>query len=348
MKRRQALRLGVRWVCAMALQGFAMRIEAAPWQLRRVPLSTDGWSGISLAADDAPQLLVAVDRDHRRRLQSLALRSAHEPLPLQPPQPLLELPGLLQWDARRTSAGWQVLSIHPGSGVAPLQLYAPTNTRPRPVDRHDQQGIFSSPRFAVDAADIVAIDLTRQYALTLYRPAGEGASGHAARQLLQAPRPGVLQAVQLLRWGGGWLLCVQRFVPGPMRRHGPGPSTEPQRSGRLDIQALNAQGQPQGVVWQPFGDRPIFEFAVAAAASRLAVVATTITGYALACGAPDEQGRGLALAADEPWPAELWSPCLQATPQRLRLALLEGGGGPVEPALLLAEMPWPMGAPVGR
>jgi len=335
-------RLAMKKLCALALNGVAMSAEAARWRFHRVPLDTAGWSGLRLAPGDMPQLLVAVDGDdRRRRLWPLTLKGIDDPAPQLAPQPVLQLPGLLHWDARRPTADWEVLSIHPGSGLAPLQLYAPGGREPETIDTVDERGIFARPRFAAPSDDIVAIDLTRKYALTLYRRQPQGAAGYAPRQVLPAPRPNeVLQAVHLLPWNAGWLLFAQRFAPGPYRRRGLGGDSEPQRSGLLDVQLLDAQGRPQGPAGQPFGERPVFEVAVAAAGGRAAVLATTAGGFALASGAPDQRGSRWTIDADQPWPAELWSPCLQATPQQLRIALLEGSGGPGKPALLLAEQAW--------
>lgn len=333
-------RLALKTLCAAALNGGAMSADAAAWRFHRVPLDTGGWSGVRLAADEAPQLLVAVDgADHRRRLWPLSLRGIDDAAARLAPQPVLELPGLLAWDAQHAPAGWRVLSIHPGSGVAPLVLHVAGAQKF--IDTADERGIFARPRFAGAGEDVVAIDLAQEYALTLYRRRPQDGAGHAPRQRLSAPRADeVVQAVHLLPWQAGWLLFVQRFEPGPYRPRGPGGETEPQRSGLLDLQLLDAQGRPQGPVTQPFGERPVFEVAVAAAAGRAAVLATTATGHALATGAPDDRGARWTLEADQAWPADLWSPCLQATPQRLRIALLEGSGGPVKPALLLAERPW--------
>lgn len=317
MKRRRAMQL-----LLLMLQG---RSSMANERVRPPPqplwLSATGLSGVRMAPGFALRLLVADDSHPRlRRLLALNFSAAAQPALLDPPQSVRDLPGRLDWDARLDQNHWQVVSLHAGSGVAPLLLFNPGLASGRPVDEHNLRGIFSTPRFTGEMGAITAVNVDGGYSIALYTPLATGL--YLPRRLLPLPVPGIVQAAQLLQWRGQPLLLVQTFAPGPYRLQGQGRSATVQRSGRLAVQALDANWQPVGAAWHPLGDQPVFEFAAAQAGERLGLLATTPTGFVLAQGSPDLEGRGFTLI-EENWPTELLSPCLQAVGNGWRIVLLQ-------------------------
>ncbi|MBI5255919.1 MAG: hypothetical protein HY855_05425 [Burkholderiales bacterium] len=336
MKRRLILRglaTGPWWGAAMAAEaGLRLHTLALPALGGLRP------TGVRLATDEAPRLLLADEGSGGERgFHQLLLRDITDP---QPPAPTLQhrLRAALPWDARAEAAGWDLLTVHAGSAVAPLMLQPAGTGRPQALDPRGPRSLYLVPRFvaAPAAGDIVAVNHARGSAITLLRRGADG--GVAARIELAPPRPGLLQQVQLLPWRDGHLLFVQTALTGGGHRRLGEPDGELQYAGRIDVHALDARGRRAGPAWAPLGGQAVFDFAVAVSGARVALLAVTATGSLLATGTPDLQGRGWGPALASP-AAALASPCLQARTGGLRLAWLQGVGGDA-PALQLAEQPW--------
>ena len=317
MKRRRAMQL----LLLMSQGRSSMAIERGRPSLQPLWHPAKGLAGVRMAPGPALRLLVANDNQPRlRRLLALNFSATAQPALLEPPQSVRDLPGRLDWDARLDQNHWQVVSLHAGSGVAPLLLFDPGLASGRPVDVHNPRGIFSKPRFTGETGAIIAVNVDGGYSIALYTPIAIGL--YAPRRLLPIAVPGIVQAAHLLLWRSQLLLIVQTFAPGPYRLQGQGRSATVQRSGRLAVQALDADWQPVGAAWQPLGDLPVFEFAAAQAGERLGLLATTAAGFVLAQGSPDLEGRGFSLIKED-WPTELLSPCLQSMGNGWRSVLLQ-------------------------
>ena len=333
-------RSAIGWLLSLPLTKRTMAAEA-PSALHPLPTPGVGFiSSMRLAPGPALRLLVADDGANvgRRCLLAVELLAGAEPALLTGPHLVAELPGRLDWDARLTALGWQVVTLEAGSGVAPLLLLSPPDYRRQPVDAQNRRGIFSKPRFTGDDGSIIAVKVDDDQRIALYL-AGAGGSP-AVRQLIDVPLAGPLQDVQRIAWRGGWLLAMQTFMPGPYRLQGAGAAAMVLRSGRLKLQLLNKDGSAVGEPWSPLGDRAIFEFAIAAGGDTLGLLATTSDGWVFTRGVPDAQGRGL-LSVEERGLGELRSPCLQFLTQSWRLLVLRAAVSTVPPAPQVLWCDWP-------
>jgi hypothetical protein len=204
--------------------------------------------------------------------------------------PLIRFPERPGWDAIPADEDhWCILSYHIGSVVVPLVAQTSGGAEPAYVDNSNRHGIFMCPRFLRHSGAhpvITAVNLDADYQITLYQPQADGQ--YSSPQILPAPEPGILQDTHLVAVENGYWLFTQRFVPGPYRQYQVDHADILLNVGIVEARRLDQAFKPVGQVWRPFADQSVLQFDADALNGRLAVFATTVSGWQLTLTASED------------------------------------------------------------